>query len=375
MQLNSLMRCLTAMLVLSMASLALPAQEVSEKFMETYRAYDKAYKEGDIAKAYELAVETLRLGREELGPDHEKTAVLEINLAHILTLAGHFKEAESIFINARKTLEMLKDEHDPVFFTIHDDLGEIHTLQGRYGEARQDFLNAIQVVATDRGSDHPDVAELLLKQAAAEGGVGDLAAARSALNRALDIRKAAFGARDFRSADVVFQTGILDGREKDYQAAIKSFHSALLIYEQTLEPNNPRIIKVHSELATLYEVMGDPKKYTYHSDKVVSLIPDTEGDAQALIIVQPKYPKLPESAAREGWLLLEYTVNEQGRVQSPKVIEGSNQAPFTKAAIAVTDKWRFKPRVVDGKRTTQPNMRARMTFTPENIDITIGKVD
>jgi TonB family protein len=351
------------------------AQTVSEQFMETYRAYDKAFNDGDIERAIELATETLALGRKELGADHDKTAVLEINLAHVLMLAGKFKEAESLFVNARKILEAQHGPSDPTLETVFRDLGEMYMLQARFEEARRQFAAAVELMSETSAADDPKVAELLLKLGAVEAGLDDTEAAHQALQRALEIRKAKYGARDFRTADVVFQQGMLDSRTGGYASAAEFYRAALAIYEQVLEPRDPRILKAHSELAICYEALHDPQKYAYHSDQLVSLIEDAEGDARALIIVQPAFPEIPEGVPSQGWVLLEYDVTADGRVSNPRVLEGENQQLFADAALAATEKWRFKPRMEDGKRLPQAGMRARLDFNAGEITINVGTVE
>lgn len=79
---------------------------------------------------------------------------------------------------------------------------------------------------------------------------------------------------------------------------------------------------------------------------VVEFVPHFE-DLVATRIVQPVYP--PEAKARqiEGHVVVEFSVEEDGRVLNPYVVESKPEQIFDRAALRAIREFRFKPAEVD----------------------------
>ncbi len=77
----------------------------------------------------------------------------------------------------------------------------------------------------------------------------------------------------------------------------------------------------------------------------------TAPDAELIPLVRiaPRYPRRAALAGKEGWVKLEFTVTETGTVKDVKVVEAHPKGYFERAAKRAILKWKFKPRVVDGK--------------------------
>lgn len=76
-------------------------------------------------------------------------------------------------------------------------------------------------------------------------------------------------------------------------------------------------------------------------------------DVIPIVRVPPRYPM--DAAARhiEGWVKVEFTIDEQGDVEDIRVVESSPPQIFEQAAIRAISRWQFKPRIVDGKAVKQ----------------------
>lgn len=63
-------------------------------------------------------------------------------------------------------------------------------------------------------------------------------------------------------------------------------------------------------------------------------------------------PQYPYKAARrgiEGWVRVEFDITEAGSVDNVTVIESDPPGTFDQAAIRAVYRWKFKPRIIDGK--------------------------
>lgn len=76
--------------------------------------------------------------------------------------------------------------------------------------------------------------------------------------------------------------------------------------------------------------------------------------------VAPVYPFEAKRDGRSGTVLVEFTVNENGAVISPRVVESSDRV-FEEAAVRAVAKWRFEPGRRDG-RVVRFRMAVPMVF-------------
>ncbi len=88
----------------------------------------------------------------------------------------------------------------------------------------------------------------------------------------------------------------------------------------------------------------------------------TAGDLKLIKSVKPEYPKKANLGKIEGWVELDFTVNESGQVRDVAMHATSAPGVFESAAIGALSQWRYKPVVRDGKIVAQ-RARVRMRFT------------
>ncbi len=94
----------------------------------------------------------------------------------------------------------------------------------------------------------------------------------------------------------------------------------------------------------------------------------TPGDAEYLPIVKvlPVYPRRAQSRGIEGYVLLEFTVTKEGRTRDIRVIKSKPKSSiFHRAAIKAAEKFKYKPRTVDGKAIEVKGVRNKITFRLE----------
>ena len=87
-------------------------------------------------------------------------------------------------------------------------------------------------------------------------------------------------------------------------------------------------------------------------------------DADALIIVKvpPQYPREAITKGIEGWVLLEFTVTQTGAVINPKVIDADPPRIFNESALRVIKKWKYKPKIENGKAIQQKGIQHVITY-------------
>lgn len=86
-----------------------------------------------------------------------------------------------------------------------------------------------------------------------------------------------------------------------------------------------------------------------------------------LVRVQPMYPPSAAEQRIEGWVRIEFTISETGSVRRPRVIGAHPSSIFNEAAIRAIRKWKYKPRIENGKRVPTPGVRVQLTFKLDDL--------
>ncbi len=102
----------------------------------------------------------------------------------------------------------------------------------------------------------------------------------------------------------------------------------------------------------------------------------TDGSYLPIVKVQPAYPRRALQDGQQGWVILQFTVDDLGRVVSPEVLEtcvttrnintddcsGRPGSVFNQAATAAAIRFKYKPRIVDGIVVSTEGVRHKISF-------------
>lgn len=87
----------------------------------------------------------------------------------------------------------------------------------------------------------------------------------------------------------------------------------------------------------------------------------SDGDYLPIVKPQPKYPSRAASRGLEGYCTVEYTVTSTGETRDVVVVD-CPQKIFAKSSIKAAQKFKYKPKVIDGEAIEVPGVRNRFTF-------------
>ncbi|XOV79065.1 MAG: energy transducer TonB [Aestuariibacter sp.] len=87
-----------------------------------------------------------------------------------------------------------------------------------------------------------------------------------------------------------------------------------------------------------------------------------DGEATPIVRIEPRYPIQAARDGKEGWVQLSFTINEVGGVDDVEVIDADPKRIFDREAKRALRKWKYKPKIVDGKAVKQFGMKVQLDF-------------
>jgi len=89
-------------------------------------------------------------------------------------------------------------------------------------------------------------------------------------------------------------------------------------------------------------------------------------DAVPLVRIDPDYPMQARQRGQEGWVVLEFTISTAGTVKDVEVMASEPGTVFDRAAVQAVRKWKYNPKILDGKPVERPGVKVRLDFEMES---------
>ena len=93
---------------------------------------------------------------------------------------------------------------------------------------------------------------------------------------------------------------------------------------------------------------------------------DENYDLETVQTSGPQYPRRALSRNLEGWCIVGFTVNSEGIVVNPRIVESAPGTVFDDSCITTISGWRYESPVVDGKTFDYPNAIVQLKFELED---------
>ena len=81
-----------------------------------------------------------------------------------------------------------------------------------------------------------------------------------------------------------------------------------------------------------------------------------------IVNIEPKYPVQAARDGKEGYVIMSFTINEVGSVEDIEILEAVPERIFNREAKRALRKWKYMPKIVEGKPQKQMNMEVRLDF-------------
>lgn len=94
-----------------------------------------------------------------------------------------------------------------------------------------------------------------------------------------------------------------------------------------------------------------------------ALVPaSSQQSAVPLVRAEAVYPPKALRRGIEGYVILQFTIDEQGSPEAISVIDASPKRVFEREAVQAIKRWKYAPKLVDGKAVSQPGQTVKLEF-------------
>ncbi|MFT7286699.1 MAG: protein TonB [Halieaceae bacterium] len=90
-----------------------------------------------------------------------------------------------------------------------------------------------------------------------------------------------------------------------------------------------------------------------------------DGEYLPIVKVAPIYPRRAQTRGITGYCIVEYTVTKSGSIKDPVAVDCSPSGVFDRASVKAAEKFKYKPRVVDGDAIEVAGVQNKFTYELE----------
>jgi len=336
------MKALLAGLMLVFATAA-HAEYSAADFNAAWREYNVALEDGDAAAVVETSKSVLDIARELLPETDERIPVLMLNHATALDRAGE------------------------------------------EGDARKFFDAATDLSKKVHGAGSIDYADFAFETGASLVDVRNTKMGRRYLGEAEAIYRAGGAEQRQRLGLATMYLGQADMTDGRFDAAERRLLEAAQHLPLTDEKTLADGVRARALLVQNYELDGKSELATPHCVAIGAANAVQQGDDYLpLFRMAPRYPSVMLNSGQEGYVVFSFTVDEEGYVREPEVIEESDfrymsgrrtgssmsvparDRSFRVAAQEAVERFRYAPRFEDGKPVATAGVKTRITFKLED---------
>ncbi|WP_086983450.1 energy transducer TonB [Vibrio aphrogenes] len=84
--------------------------------------------------------------------------------------------------------------------------------------------------------------------------------------------------------------------------------------------------------------------------------------AMPLYRAEPAYPSRMLKRRVEGFVVMSFTINEQGRPEDIQVVQAEPSKAFVRPAVQALRNWKYQPQIEGGKAVKQPGQQVKIEF-------------
>ena len=327
---------------------------LEDDFNVAYESYRAAVAERRHAEAAEHAARAKQLGEARFPDDTRRIAMLVYNHGFALSQTNRRAEAYEVLKLALERLRRAfgKDSKEVMHVEVALASAALPT------KARSHLKKAVKIARLRGDEDSEFIANANLM-------VGMRLRGRQGA-KLLEEAAAAFERID--NADGLALANLWIGKirmARGWGDAVDNFEVALAHAPRVEpQPNQPSIaLLAHVALVEAFERQGRRDAATVHCLAIGRSVPWAgKANYEPLYRALPVYPTSEWKRGREGWVNMEFTVDENGIVRDAEVVESEGAPGFEVSALEALRGFRYAPRLVDGNAVAVTGLRSLMKF-------------
>jgi tetratricopeptide (TPR) repeat protein/tRNA A-37 threonylcarbamoyl transferase component Bud32 len=233
------------------------ARQVSEFLVDLFEVSDPREALGERITAREILDEGAGRIRRELRGQPQLQGRLMDTMGRVYWSLGLYDQARPLLEEALEILRSdLGEEHLDVAGSLYN-LGNLFLRTGGYETAQPLFERSLAIREQALGPEHPDVATVMNNLGTLSLEMGKYEAARQFYERALAIREKAFGPDHRDVAQCLNNLAILASSTGDYETARRLYEQASVTLERALGPDHPDVAQSLNNLGNLFKSTRD----------------------------------------------------------------------------------------------------------------------
>jgi tetratricopeptide (TPR) repeat protein len=370
-------------------------------------------------EAEAVALQILRLTQEEFGEDAKQVIEPLLDLAAVQINGANLATAEQNLSAAIRLIEQYNGPLSAGLIEPLTTLGEIYNQSGLYEKAARTFARALRL-------NHVNLGFTNFEQFPIMDGLTDSYMSQKDIDEAtfyqssqLEIQQRRRGIDNHETAPGYYKLARWYSRINRYDEAIMTYQKADRVVREALGKDSPERTEGLQGLALLYQKIGNPSASSSILRKALKLVeespendplrraslhvaigdnliregrfslaqeqyaaawealPDNETGAEHRNFyfnrtvrlegnLFPKYATRARGKAlselKTGSILIDYSLNAQGRVKDPSVVESNPPELMDRSFLSIYRRSLFRPHLVDGVAQPNDGLLARHEF-------------
>lgn len=333
------------------------------EFVALYKSYKAALESGDGEATKAAAAAAYEAAKAEY-PDGEYRAIAAFNYGQALSRTDDL--AIALFQESADIFEAVHGKTDPSLIDPLWELGKRLVAKLNYEGALVCYDRIEAVLAANDLEDPLLGLELMTDKSEAFFRSGNTRAAMRVLDRARGLLPDLAPNEAFHAARLDLQRGKYYRAMEKNDKAIEAFASAVEGFERSLPADHGLLLGTRTLLVISLEEEGRGDEATAHLMQIAAARTSEEDkDYMPLYRPSPIYPGRAQELGIEGYVTVSLTVGEDGRTGEIAVVESSNDY-LVEPSIAAARKFRYAPRMVNGRPVRTEGVRYIFTYSLTN---------
>ena len=260
---------------------------------------------------------------------------------------------------AKRALEIRErvvGPNDPLVGDALQNLGSLHSGKKNYSNALSLYKRALAIFEKALGPENAKVANTLHHLGWLYYAQGDLGKAEESFQRSLAVREKVLGPDHKEVAVALDILAQFYQQQLKYAKAVDYYKRALAVKEKAFGPNHKEVGEMAMKCACAMmqnKQQREAMELQIRASMILSgkkfdgpRFPGSVLQGKAISRIEPEYPQAAKRARISGAVVIEVTVDGNGKVLEARSLCGPDI--LAEAAVRAAHKWQFTPTLLNG---------------------------